>query len=357
MSILFRYLGAQILASVGLALMGLVLLFGFFDFINELDDTRQEGYTVGLAMLHVLLRLPGIAHESMPIAALIGALVALARLALGSEFTVMRASGLTTTRLVGHALAIGLLLGALTLFIGEFIAPPAERMAQQVKLRSTSQLVAQEFRSGLWAKDGKTFINIRQMQPDASLHGIRMYEFDAGFNLRRVLHAEQGHWSREGAWLLEQVSETLLEGDATRTRRLDRSTWQTDITPELLTALMVNPERMALTTLYAYVRHLTENRQKATLYEIALWSKLAFPLATPVMLLLALPFAYYRPRNRNVGGPILLGILIGLGFHLLNRLSGHIGLINEWPPALSALLPLCLFSAAALIALWRVESR
>lgn len=357
MSILFRYLSSQLLASVGLTLLGLILLFGFFDFINEVNDTRQGGYTLGLAMIHVILTLPGIAHELMPIATLVGSLFALARLATGSEFTVMRASGLSTQRLAGYALTMGIVLGLLTLAVGEFVAPPAERLAQQIKLRSTSKLVAQEFRSGLWAKDGQTFINIREMLPDASLRDIRMYEFDKDFNLQRVLQAEQGAWTRGGHWRLDGVRETHITPKGTRVQLLSDYAWQTDITPDLLSSLMVDPQRMALTTLYAYVHHLTENQQKATLYEIALWNKLAFPLAAPVMLLLALPFGYYRPRTQNVGGLILLGILIGLSFHLLNRLSGHVGLLNDWPPVLSALLPLTLFSIAALVALWRVESR
>jgi lipopolysaccharide export system permease protein len=357
MSILFRYLSQQILAAVTLTLMGLILLFGFFDFINELGDVRQDGYTLSLAILHVVLRLPGLAHEAMPIAALVGTLIALARLATGSEFTVMRASGLSTLRLVGYVLSLGAVLGILTLLVGEYLAPPAEHLAQQIKVRSTSKVVAQEFRSGLWAKDGQTFVNVRQMRPDASLADIRMYEFDADFNLKRVLQAEQAAWSRDGHWHLQGVRETQLRAEGTRIRNLPESDWRTSITPDLLSALMVDPDRMALSTLYAYVRHLTENRQKATLYEIALWNKLAFPIAVPVMLLLALPFAYYRPRTQNVGGQVLLGILIGLSFHLANRLSGHVGLLNDWPPVLSALLPLTLFSTAALVALRRIEAR
>jgi lipopolysaccharide export system permease protein len=355
MSILFRYLAGRILGSVALTLFGLILLFGFFDFINELADTRKGGYSMGMAMFHVALSLPGIVHESMPIAALVGALMALARLALASELTVMRASGLSTRRLAGYALSLGLGLGLLTLLVGEFVAPPAERLAQQIKLRASSKVVAQEFRSGVWAKDGQTFINVREMLPDASLRGIGLYEFDQAFNLRRVMHADQGSWSGEGHWRLLGVRETWLTPAGTRTQALDAQDWRTDITPDLLTALMIDPDRMALTSLYAYVRHLKENRQKATRYEIALWSKLAFPLATPVMLLLALPFGYYRPRTRNVGGPIMLGILIGLGFHLINRLAGHIGLLGDWPPMLAALLPLSLFSVAAMYALWRVD--
>jgi len=355
MNLFFRYLGQQIVASVGLTLLALVLLFGFFDFINELGDLDEQGYTVALALLFVTLRLPSIAHEIMPIAALVGALTALARLALASEFTVMRASGLSSRRLVAYALGIGLGLGVFTLFLGEVVAPPAERMAKQLKLRTTSKLVAQEFRSGLWAKDGRTFINVRQMQPDASLRDIRLYEFDAEFHLTRVVHAASATWATAGHWQLNAVEETFLRSDRSETRSLAETPWRTEITPDLLAALMVNPERMALTTLYGYIQHLKNNRQKATVYEIALWNKLAFPIAATVMLLLALPFAYYRPRTRSVGAQVLLGILIGLAFHLLNRLSGHLGLINEWPPVVSALLPLTLFSLAALVILGRIE--
>lgn len=357
MSILFRYLSAQILSMVGLTLIGLILLFGFFDFLGEVNDIRDSGYTLGMAMLHILLSLPGHVHESLPIAALVGALIGLARLATNSEFTVMRASGLSTRRLTGYAVSMGLVLGLITLLVGEFVAPPAERLAQQIKLRGASGVVAQEFRSGLWAKDGNTFVNMREMLPDTHLRDIRMYEFDADFHLLRVLHAEAGVWSKQGRWHLQGIRETRLGPEETRTRQLESMDWQTDITPDLLSALMINPNSMALTSLYAYIQHLTENHQKATRYEIALWNKLAFPLAAPVMLLLALPFAYYRPRTQNVGGQVLLGILIGLGFHLLNRLSGHIGLLADWPPLISALLPLTLFTIAALVTLWRVEAR
>lgn len=357
MTILFRYLSRQVLGSFALALTALLLLFGIFDLIGELDEVRTDGYTATWALMYVLLGLPGRVHELLPIAALVGSIFAFTRLAMNSEFTVVRASGLSMPRLAGYMLVLGGGLGLTTLLVGEYLSPPAERLAQQIKIRGTSGIVAQQFRSGLWAKDGGAFINIRQMQPDATLTDVRMYEFDDHFQLRLIRIAASAHWADHSHWELRDVTDTRITREGTRVERNPLLPWRSAITPDLLSSLMVNPDRMALTTLYSYVSYLKENRQKATRYEIALWNKLAFPLAAPVMLLLALPFAYQQPRGKGLGNRVLLGILIGLGFHLLNRMLGHIGLLNDWPPVLSALLPLTVFSLVAMTALWRTEAR
>jgi lipopolysaccharide export system permease protein len=156
---------------------------------------------------------------------------------------------------------------------------------------------------------------------------------------------------------LKDVTDTRIDPVGTQVSHQAEVQWKSAITPDLLSALMVNPDRMSLTTLYSYVQYLRDNQQRANRYEIALWSKLAAPLAAPVMLLLALPFAYQQPRSGKLGSKVLLGIMIGLGFHLLNRMFGNIGLLNDWPPVLSALLPLTVFTLAALTAVWRVETR
>ncbi len=357
MNILFRYLAARLLLSIGLVLLALTLLFTFIDLISELGDVRPQGYTTGVAMLFVLLRTPSRLFELMPIAALVGALLALTRLAASSEFTVMRASGLSPRRLLAYLSALGLLLGGLTLLLGEYLVPPGERAAQQLKLRGKERLVAGSFESGFWAKDGRTFINIRELHPDASLRGLSLYEFDADFHLVVVRTAAHGQWSSAGHWRLTEVSETRLGPGGVQVRTLPEQEWRSAINPDLLSALMVNPERMSIERLLSYIRYLHENKQKANRYEIALWGKLFSPLALPVMLFLALPFAYQPPRGQGLGGRVLLGTLIGLAFYLLNRLSGHVGLINDWPPLGSALLPVAVFAAAAVLALWRVERR
>jgi lipopolysaccharide export system permease protein len=357
MSLLFSYLARRVIGSVAVALVSLVLLFTFFDYISELGEAKDSGYTAAHALLYVCLNIPGRIHELLPIAALIGALFTLARLAANSEFTVMRASGLSAWRLLGYMGLLGLGLGAVALVFGEFVAPASERMAQQVKIRGSNRVIAQEFESGLWAKDGAKFINIRELLPDGRLGGIRVYEFDKAFMLRSVLQARSGRWLDEGYWRLEGVTDTRLIDGVVRVSALSSQTWVTAVNPSLVSALIVAPERMSLGALRTYIQYLAKNHQQTARYELALWNKLAYPLAAPIMLLLALPFAYQPPRGQGMGGRILIGILLGLGFHMLTRLFGNVGLLNDWPPLLGAFLPLLIFGVLAGVGLWFAERR
>lgn len=356
MSILFRYLSREILVAGGLALAILLGLFTFFDFIAELGDAHTETYTPLVALAFVTLNTPVRLYELVPVALLIGALFAWNRLALSSEFTVMRTAGLSLARLVTWMVLLGLAVGGLALLLGEYVTPHAERTAKQLKARATTGVVAREFRTGLWAKDDGTFINVREMRPDASLHGIRLFVFDANFHLKAIRYAEEAVWS-SGHWTLRQVTETLISQDRTQTTRLPDQVWSSAVTPDLLSVLMVAPERMSIATLNAYVDHLRENRQDAGRYEIALWNKIIYPLAGPIMLMLALAFAYRPPRSGGAGGRLLIGVLLGLGFHLANRLVGQTVQLLDWPPPVAALVPMAVIGTLACLALWHLDRR
>ncbi|HTD91924.1 MAG TPA: LptF/LptG family permease, partial [Burkholderiales bacterium] len=109
--------------------------------------------------------------------------------------------------------------------------------------------------------------------------------------------------------------------------------------------------------LMSFSQHLRDNRQKSLRYEIAMWSKITYPLAVLTMMVLALPFAYFQRRQGGVGGRIFSGIMLGLAFYLLNQLSSHLGLLNEWAPQVSALAPTVVFLGLALGMLWSQERR
>jgi lipopolysaccharide export system permease protein len=356
MSILFRYIAREVLVASLLAMLVLAGLFSFFDFLAELSDAHSATYTPLVASLFVAMNLPARIYELMPLAVLIGGLFAWSRLSVGAEFSVMRSAGLATSRLVVWMLLLGLSIGAATLLFGEYVTPYAERTAQQMKVRATSGVVAQEFPSGLWAKDGRTFINIRELHPDASLVDVHLYEFDADFNLKLMRRAKTAQW-QDGHWLLRQVTQTTVDEKGTQTAALESLPWQSAVNPDLLAVLMVVPERMALSALHAYIQHLDENLQDSERYRIAFWSKLTYPLSALVMLVLALVFAFHPPRHGGTGGRLLTGILLGLGFLLSNRIFGQIAMLQDWPAAIPALLPIAVFGMAAFAALWWIERR
>jgi len=353
-----RYLSREIYAAVLLVLLAFLGLFAFFDLVNELDEVGKNGYMLYHAAIYVAMILPGRVYELMPIAVLIGTLYALTTFARHSEITVLRASGLSTTRFLFALLGIGSVFVALTFVFGEYLAPPAERAAQQWRLAATRSMVSQELRTGLWVRDGRRFVNVRSVLPDTSLQGVRIYEFDERAALVSISEAETGvHEGAAEGWRLRNVHQTRFLGDHTDTRTLPDLVWKSELTPEVLSVLMVVPERMSVSTLYSYIRHLEENNQRTTRYEIALWKKLAYPFAALVMMGLALPFGYMQTRMGGVSLKVFSGIMIGVGFHLLNGLFSNLGVINGWVPAVAALTPSIVFLIAAMTMMWWVERR
>jgi lipopolysaccharide export system permease protein len=353
-----RYLSREIYAAVLLVMLAFLGLFAFFDLVNELDEVGKNGYMLYHAAVYVAMIMPGRVYELMPIAVLIGTLYALTTFARHSEITVLRASGLSTTRFLLALLGIGSVFVALTFIFGEYLAPPAERAAQQWRLAATRSMVSQELRTGLWVRDGRRFVNVRSVLPDTSLEGVRIYEFDERAALVSISEAKTGvHEGASEGWRLRNVEQTRFLGDHTDTRVLPDLVWKSELTPEVLSVLMVVPERMSVSTLYSYIRHLEENNQRTTRYEIALWKKLAYPFAALVMMGLALPFGYMQTRMGGVSLKVFSGIMIGVGFHLLNGLFSNLGVINGWVPAVAALTPSIVFLIAAMTMMWWVERR
>ncbi|MGZ9013723.1 MAG: LPS export ABC transporter permease LptG [Burkholderiales bacterium] len=357
MRTLRRYLAAEIIMATALVVLALLMLFAFFDLVEEMKDLGRGGYRLRHIALHVLLSVPTHVYEVFPIAALIGTLFALAQLVASTEYTVIRVSGVSLTRLNFSLMGVGLLFATVTFVFGEFVGPPAEQFAQRMRSLAMAGIVAQEFRSGLWVKDGRNFVNVGEVTREAKLKRIRIYEFDEQFRLRTLSLADEGAYVKDRTWTLNGVVRTTFEGQRTVVRRIDSVEWASVLEPQLISMLLVKPDRMSAWSLYSYSQHLRENRQKALRYEIALWMKVMYPVAVLVMMVLAVPFASFQKRQGGVGARIFTGIMLGLAFYTMNRLFGSLGLLYDWPAAVAAVTPTLLFFALALGMMWYQERR
>ena len=357
MKTLRRYLAREIMLATALVMAALLMLFAFFDLVEEIKDLGRGSYQLRHIVRHVVLSIPTHVYELFPIAALIGTLFALAQLVANSEYTVMRTAGVSVTRMVLALMSVGLLFALLTFVFGEYIGPFADQAAQRQRSRAITGIVAQEFRSGLWMKDDTSFINVLEVTPEGNLKGVRIYEFDRDAKLRLFSFAQRGTYQGERRWLLEDIVQTTFTDVRTTVGKIPSASWQSVLEPGLLSVLLIKPEKMSVASLYSYAQHLRENRQKTLRYEIALWSKVAYPAAVLTMMLLALPFANTQRRQGGVGAKIFTGIMLGLAFYFLNRLSAFLGLLNEWPPAASGLMPTAVFLSIALTMIWWQERR
>lgn len=357
MKTLRRYLTSEIATATAFVFAALLMLFAFFDMVEQIKDLGRGAYRLRNVVIHVLLSIPNHIYELFPIAALIGTLFALAHLVANSEYMVMRASGLSVTRMAVMMSGIGIVFAALTFVFGEFVAPPAEQLAQRLRSQAITGLIAQEFRSGLWIKDGSSFINVQEVMPDTSLKGVRIYEFDAEHRLRKISLAQRGNYEGGRQWILSDVVQTAFEDGRASVRKVGQANWQSVLDPGLVNVLLVKPDQMSAWRLFSFTRHLKENRQKALRYEIAMWVKIMYPVAVLVMMLLALPFAQFQRRQGGIGAKIVAGIMLGLAFHFLNRLFSHLGFLNDWPAPLSAIMPTLIFLSVAVSMMWWQERR
>lgn len=356
MKIITRYLLKEITVNVLLIMLALIAMFSFFDLIQELENLGRGDYGLGKVVLFVLLSAPGHIYEVMPVAVLVGCMYSLGQFARHSELIVLRASGISLLHIALTLLKIGLIFTMLTFFIGELITPLSEKMAKRLRIKATDSIVVQDFRSGLWVKDGNSFVNVEEVLVDSTLLNIHIYEFDQKFKLRTISYAKTGMFEND-QWNLKEVTQTNFDKDTNQVRQLEKATWRSLIRPELLNVLLVLPEKMSAWNLYSYINHLSINKQKTTRYEMALWSKLIYPLACLVMIILALPFGFIQQRATGASTKIFIGIMLGVLYQILNRTFVHLGLLNDWMPLFSAIMPTILFLIAGLTMLHYVDRR
>ncbi len=359
MKTLRRYLAREVAISVLLVLAALLMLWVFFDLLAEISSLKSLNTAQFLVL--VAATIPGHLYELLPVAALIGTLFALAQLASNSEYGVMRTSGVSVLQVAGVLLGVSLIVASLVFIVGEYVVPRAEQLILRVRAFSGSRpMVARAFDSGFWFKDGNTFINIGSVLPNGALKSLRVFEYADDTNLARTVVAEGATFQIGQQWNLQRVTETTFISGvnaSVKVQQLEQKQWNTVLTPNMLSVLQIAPERLSITGLWEYISHLRSNQQDSRRFEVALWGKFFYPLATCVLMLLALPFAQIQQRSAGIGTRIFVGILLGLVFIVCNRLFSYLALLYEWPPFLGAILPGLLFLSAGAVMLHRLERR
>ena len=336
--IIDNYIARHIIASSATVLLVLLAIFTFFSLIDELEQVGRGSYSVANVFFVTVLRLPGLIYELLPMAALIGSLLGLGTMMRNGEITVIRAAGVAKSRIVKAVMKAGLVLVVAAMLIGELVAPAAESYAKQYRSMAINNRITLKTKNGFWARDGNSYINIREILPGDQLQEIYIYEFDNNNELRTSTFAERARFV-DNKWILENIAQTLVNDEGLQHRHTEVAAWDSLLRPDLISVVAIQPDSLAIWTLVKFIGFLKTNEQDAARYEHALWIKIVYPLATGVMVFLAIPMVMRANRSTTVGQRIIVGGLIGLGFHLLNQAAGHLGIVFNVPPFLSATGP------------------
>jgi lipopolysaccharide export system permease protein len=355
-----RLLKRDVYSATGIVLLAFISLFWFFDFVRELGQIGQGDYKLRHAVLLTLLRIPGsVASELMPVAVLIGAVYSMARLASNSEFTILRSAGMSPSSALARLLQLGIAIVLLTVFIGEVVAPKADELAQNIALKAKGKGVSARLASGHWVRNvreqDKTVENINVLADKSGrITQLVIYRYNDKAEL--VLRAQSTSVSplANNQWLLKDVGLAEPKADQIVFSRRTEWTWDSSIASDVLNVPTGSPEDMTIASLWSTTSHLKKSGQSADRHELALWKRLVNPMSAFIMLALALPFAYLNARSGGVSIKVFGGIMLGLGFVLLNGLFSQFGLLNTWPAPVIAIVPSALFVLIAVIALHRV---
>lgn len=349
-----RYIAMAVLRATALTVLVLVILLVFFNLVDELDKLNVGNYRLADAFAVAALSAPHYLFEVFPVAALLGSLLGLGSLASHSELVAMRAAGFSLRQMVLAVLKTGLTMMLVAWVFGELVAPPAEQFAQQLRFEKQQDKITLLSRYGFWARDGHAFINIRDLSSGAHLEDIYIYEFDGDRHLNLATHAASADYLG-GHWELNGIAQSQLGKQGVEVRKLAHARWDSLLDPALLSVVVVKPTMLPIWELSQYIDFMQNNGQSALEYRVAYWLKVANPIATLVMLFLAVPFVLGNQRSGSVGQRIFLGAVVGAGFFLLTRAVSYAAVVYDFNPVLSAIFPALVFMSLSLMLMRRVR--
>lgn len=354
MIILDRYIFKAVTTTTIVALLIMLVLDVFINLLNELEDVGQGGYGVLQVGYYLLLTSPRRIYETLPMALLVGGLLGMGGLANSSELTVMRAAGVSTLRIIRSALQAGLILGLIGLLLGEFIAPYSERFAQELRASSKNLDTPLRAGRGFWARNGQDFINVGAVLPGNRIGAITIYTLNDEAKLVSILQAQSAYY-QDDHWVLQDVNRSQISPERIKTEALSQLVWQSTIDPSALTVLASDPQDLAIRELMTYIEYLAANHLDTRHYQLAFWNKVIGPMTNLVMLFIAMPFVFGSQRSIGTGQRLLIGVLLGLAFFLLNRMLSSWVLLTGMHPVFGAILPPCIFFTAGMLALRKLR--
>lgn len=354
MNTLDRYIGKSILGSIFATLLTLVGLSAIIKFVEQFRSVGKGTYDIWQAVAFTGLTIPKDIETFFPMAALLGALMALGNLASRSELVVMQAAGFSRFKIGMAVMKTALPLVLLTMVIGEWGIPQTEQFARDMRARALSGGSMLSMKNGVWAKDGNNFVFVRRVTDDAKLNDIYIYTFDQQRNLMELKHANQASYSEdESKWTLRQVNHSMISKDEITTSNRLSEKWETNLTPDKLGAVSLRPTSLSISGLYNYISFLRETGQDVSRFELTFWRKIFQPVSVGVMMLLALSFIFGSLRSVTAGARIVTGICFGFLFYVVNEIFGQMSVVYNMPAVFGALMPSLLF----VVMIWWLLSR
>lgn len=352
--VLERYIARTVILATALTALAMTGVLFLITFLSELKNLGGD-FGLGQVLFYVLLRLPNDFYQFSPLLILLGSIIGLSILSSSRELIVMRASGFATSKIVFSVLRGALLLILVVTFIGEWIGPELSFKAEVRKenMQNAGQAVVTS--SGVWFHLDDNFIHVEQVVGRQRLEGVTRYQFDSNHRLQAAYYAKTLTYENK-EWTMNDVVMTSFYNERTKSQALAHVPWDLKINPNLFNVGLVEPKEMTLPKLLKFSRYLKQNGLQYSQYQFDFWQRVFQPLASLVMIFLAIPFVLGTMTSSTLGWRVIVGIITGFLFFILNAFLGQLSIVYQVPTALAAALPMLVFALlAALLAKYMVR--
>lgn len=342
-SIIARYVNRLLLGRFALVLLALAALMLLLEFLADSDQViAANDHPLKALSLYMVLRLPDILAELIPVAALLAGLLTFAELARHSELTAIYAGGMSKVRLAVAILPALVLISGFQLLIEDQARPVA---LKELRAWGVGDYDASDAANPTWLRRGADILRIEAIDSaQAELHGLTIFRRDDDGNLTAKIDSARAV-VEDGSWMLYDVARSELA--SATVDRLERMSWSSDLAPRDLDILITNPAEMPLFELLRVVRQPELGSQPAYRYATWLHERIAGPVTTAMLLLLTVAIA--RPPRGRASQGTLIAAGIGGGFLLwtFDGLVLNFGDLGLVPPLLAAWTPVPVIAAIA----------
>lgn len=344
--ILTWYVGRQFLIRFAGLLIFFVVILQMLDLLNKSSDIIEKaGGGWASVAEYVGLRAPQIANQFTPFAALLAIVLTLSELNLRSEITVMRSAGLSVNRVLAPIAVMCAGVALAHFLFQEFVV-----------VRASQQLAyweANDYAPNLKPDDGSRtdvrlayggeYIYAGSASRDADvvrLRDVTITKVDADGQVTGKIEAERAEY-KAGGWAL--IGLRGFDGATARVESAAAAPWSTDLNPNYLFALTLNPDRTQLVTLVEKIGQLRAEGVDTSAATTSLLGRFSKPLATLVMPLLGAIAGFGVSRQGNQLARAAVGGALGFSYFVAENLMLALGKLGVAPAVLGAFFPFALF--------------
>ena len=351
--ILPRYIARTIVLSTAMTALIIISILFIMAMMGEAKSIGEGDYSLVQAVWVVLMRMPNEIYHFSPLLVLLGSIVGLSILSSYRELAVMRSSGFSIRKIIYSVLIAAFILIMLVSMVGEGIGPVLSYRAVMHKENAKNAGQAVVSASGIWLHIGDNFIHIQQVMGRQLLEGVARYQFNDDHQLVAAYYAKTMLY-QDGQWLMKDVSKTSFYKERTKSYFISEMPLDLKLNINLLNMDLLDPNEMSLSKLSNYAHYLNKNGLQSTEYTFNYWQRIFQPFSSLVMILLAIPFVLGSFSSSTLGLRIVVGIVVGFTFFILNALLGQLSIVYQIPTYAAALLPPLLFIFVAWVLVRRL---